>query len=239
MKTSRCKPASIPYSRWAAYATAGAASTLACASSAEAEIHYSGIVNHNFANGRFAGPLDPGLKLELTVGTGTQVGNNTGAFGAVFIRDQRFIGEFAGTLATYQGVYVLELSAGEALSAPRFALSCTWSSSCGCQVCYYVASIGGSGRFRDRRIGFIGFVFNRGAGSQYGWARVQMSGPPNYRFRLVDYAWGDPGDRISTGQTSSAGNMVDAVTESGSMGLLALGAAGLVAWRKRRGQAIQ
>src|SRR5262249_11549039 len=194
MKPSRCKPASIPYSRWAAYATAGAASTLACASSAEAEIHYSGIVNHNFANGRFAGPLDPGLKLELTVGTGTQIGNNTGAFGAIFIRDQRFIGEFAGTLATYQGVYVLELEEGKSVPGQHFDVSCRWSSSCGCQVCYYVASIGGSGRFRDRRIGFIGFVFSHGGGgSQYGWARVQTSGPPNYRFRLVDYAWGDPG----------------------------------------------
>jgi hypothetical protein len=53
---------------------------------------------------------------------------------------------------------------------------------------------------------------------------------------LVDYAWGDPGDTIRTGQTSSSGDMVDAVTESGSVGLLAIGAAGLVAWRKRRGK---
>ncbi|PYK46170.1 MAG: hypothetical protein DME53_03345, partial [Verrucomicrobia bacterium] len=65
MRTFGSKPASIPYSRWAAYATAGAASTLACASSAEAEIHYSGLVNHNFANGSFAGPLDPGVTLTL------------------------------------------------------------------------------------------------------------------------------------------------------------------------------
>ena len=79
MKALRCKPISIPKARWAAYATAGAASTLACASSAEAEIHYSGLVNHNFANGSFAGPLDPGLTLELGVGTGTQIGHNTSA----------------------------------------------------------------------------------------------------------------------------------------------------------------
>src|SRR5438270_7646808 len=87
MKTFRCKPASIPYSRWGAYVTAGAASTLACASSAEAEIHYSGIVNHNFANGSFAGPLDPGLTLELGVGTGTQIGHKTSAFGVIHIRE--------------------------------------------------------------------------------------------------------------------------------------------------------
>jgi MYXO-CTERM domain-containing protein len=52
----------------------------------------------------------------------------------------------------------------------------------------------------------------------------------------VDYAWGDPGDRIRTGQKTSSGNMVNTVTDSGSVGLLALGAAGLIAWRKRRRQ---
>ncbi len=239
MRTFGSKPASIPYSRWAAYATAGAASTLACASSAEAEIHYSGLVNHNFANGSFAGPLDPGVTLTLGVDTGTQIGNNTSAFGFIHIRDaaqNKLIGTFVGTLASYAGVYALELPAGQSLPAQRFAISCRWSSSCGCQVCYHGAYIGGGGRFRDRRIGFIGFVFNRGAGVEYGWARVKASGAPNHRFRLVDYAWGDPGDRIRTGQKTSAGNMVDAVTESGSVGLLALGAAGLVAWRKRREQ---
>src|SRR5438105_2777872 len=239
MKAFRCKSISIPKARWAAYATAGTASTLAFASSAEAEIHYSGIVNHNFANGSFAGPLDPGLTLELGVGTGTQIGHKTSAFGVIHIREaqNRFIGDFAGTLASYAGVYVLELPAGQSLAAQGFAVSCRWSSSCGCQVCYYGAYIGGGGRFRGRGVGFIGFVFqHRSDRVQYGWARVQVSGPPLYRFRLVDYAWGDPGDRIRTGQKSSAGGTVDGVTESGSVGLLALGAAGLVAWRKRRGQ---
>jgi hypothetical protein len=238
MRTFRCKAASISKARWSAYATAGAASTLAYASSAEAEIHYSGVVNHNFANGSFSGPLDPGVTLTLGVGTGTQIGNNTSAFGFIHIRDaaqNELVGTFVGTLASYAGVYALELQAGQSLPAQHFAISCRWSSSCGCQVCYHGAYIGGGGRFRDRGIGFIGFVFNRGAGVEYGWARVKTSGAPNYRFRLIDYAWGDPGDRIRTGQKSSEANTVAPVTESGSIGLLALGAAGLVAWRKRWG----
>jgi hypothetical protein len=242
MKTFSSKSTSIPKARWAAYATAATASTLAYASSAEAEIHYSGLVNHNFAHGPFAGPLDPGVTLELSVGTGTQIGHNTSAFGVIHIRNaaqNSFIGDFVGTLASYAGVYVSELPAGKSLPTQHFAVSCRWSSSCGCQVCYHVAYIG-SARFRERGIGFIGFVFNHGSeAAQFGWARVQKSGPPLYRFRLVDYAWGDPGDRIRTGQKRSAGSMVDAVTESGSVGLLALGAAGLLAWRKRRGQATQ
>ncbi len=163
MKTLRCKSASISYSRWTAYGAAATASAFVCASSVEAEIHYSGLVNHNFANGPFAGPLDPGVTLDLNVRTGTSVGGGSFSFGAINIRGPSH-------------------------------------------------------------------------NTEYGWARVKTSGAPNYRFRLVDYAWGDPGDRIRTGQKSSAGNTVDAVTESGAIGLLALGAAGLVAWRKRGGQ---
>jgi len=241
MKTLRCKSASIPYSRWTAYGAAATASAFVCASSVDAEIHYSGLVNHNFANGPFAGPLDPGVTLDLNVRTGTSVGGGSFSFGAINIRgpSHNTLGAFVGNPGLFAYFFLSELPVGAFLSAQHFGNSCRWSSSCSCQVCYG-AQFGGSFKnFRDAGIGFVGFVFNRGAGNEYGWARVKTSGAPNYRFRLVDYAWGDPGDRIRTGQKSSAGNMVDDVTESGALGLLALGAAGLVAWRKRTGQASQ
>jgi len=148
MRTFGSKPASIPYSRWTAYGAAATASAFVCASSAEAEIHYSGVVNHNFANGSFAGPLDPGVSLTLAAGTGTQIGNNTSEFGFIHIRDaaqNKLIGTFVGTLASYAGVYALELPAGQSLPAQRFAISCRWSSSCGCQVCYHGALYRGRG----------------------------------------------------------------------------------------------
>src|SRR5438093_13603560 len=116
MKAFRCKPISIPKARWSAYVTAGAASTLAYASSAEAEIHYSGLVNHNFANGSFAGPLDPGVTLTLGVDTGTQIGNNTSAFGFIHIRDaaqNKVIVSFVGTLVRYGGVFAREHVVGQ------------------------------------------------------------------------------------------------------------------------------
>src|SRR5262249_30059694 len=52
MKTNklRRKPASIAKTRWAAYATAGAASAFTCANSAEATIHYSGIIHKFFGS---------------------------------------------------------------------------------------------------------------------------------------------------------------------------------------------
>jgi hypothetical protein len=93
-----------------------------------------------------------------------------------------------------------------------------------------------NGQFIAEGRGFIGFRFNNGSGMQYGWVRVKMPGPKYFeaRFRLVDYAWGDPGDRVRTGQTSVAGDQVAAIPDQGSLGWLALGGAGLIAWRGRR-----
>jgi len=239
MKTRCGKPASIPKARWAAYAAAGAATAFGGTPSAHAEIHYSGLVNHNFADGSFTGSLGPGVTFELFARTGTQIGNYTWHFGAMFIRrppnDQSTIGAFVGTEAHAAGFYLLELPARVSLLRQPIGNYCKYFSSCTCIGCFG-GYIGGSGRFRDRGIGFIGFAFSQGAGLQYGWARVKTSGPPDYRFVLLDYAWGDVGDRIKTGQRSSSGDMVDTVTDSGSVGLLALGAAGLLAWRKRRSQ---
>jgi hypothetical protein len=62
-----------------------------------------------------------------------------------------------------------------------------------------------------------------------------------HAFILRDFAYGDVGDRIRAGQTSSS-EMVpqesnDIAPQEGSLGALALGAAGLLAWRKRRSRA--
>lgn len=76
--------------------------------------------------------------------------------------------------------------------------------------------------------GFIGFKFDVANGTQYGWVRINVdTGAPTHEFTVVDYASGDPGQRILTGQTS--------VPDSGgSLGLLAIGCAGLLAWRAQR-----
>jgi hypothetical protein len=102
--------------------------------------------------------------------------------------------------------------------------------------------------FRAPGTGFIGFVFSHdGEGTQYGWARVKKGGFPDYRFVLVDYAWGDPGEGFFTGQTTTSSTpptpppfrpneQTKAMPKEESLGWLALGAAGLPAWRKRRSQ---
>ena len=89
-----------------------------------------------------------------------------------------------------------------------------------------------SGYFIRRGIGFVGFAFNGGAGKQYGWARVFMNGyQQGNGFKILDYAYADPGEAIRAGQTSSDAQGTPAL---GSLGLPAAGAAGLVVWRKWR-----
>jgi hypothetical protein len=86
------------------------------------------------------------------------------------------------------------------------------------------------GQFDENGIGFIGFKFNNGSGDQYGWVRIQTRGGFLNSFILRDFAYGGVGDRIRAGQTSSN----EVVPIEGSLGGLALGAAGLLAWRRRR-----
>ena len=101
--------------------------------------------------------------------------------------------------------------------------------------------------WQDRGTYYIGFRFNTGAGPQYGWVRIRWAGCPANFFVVKDYAWGDPGDQIKTGQrhlhedetqpAPQAGKSADAAPladSQGSLGLLALGAVGLQAWRKSR-----
>jgi MYXO-CTERM domain-containing protein len=62
--------------------------------------------------------------------------------------------------------------------------------------------------------------------------RVKFSDrfPIDHDFRLVDYAYADPGEPIRAGQASSN----EMVPDQSSLGWLALGATGVLAWRKRR-----
>ncbi len=91
---------------------------------------------------------------------------------------------------------------------------------------------GKGGAWKKRGTGFAGFRFNNGAGTQYGWARVHMGGQnTNFAFTVLDYAWADPGEKIQPGQTSSTEANIQS---EGSLGFLALGAAGVALWRRRR-----
>jgi hypothetical protein len=71
---------------------------------------------------------------------------------------------------------------------------------------------------------YIGVKFKLNSNVNYGWIQVKMPGDPSYSI-ITGYAYNDEDDGdITAGQ----------IPEAGSLGLLALGAAGLSLWRKRR-----
>jgi hypothetical protein len=149
------------------------------------------------------------------------------------------IGLFAGDsqqITSNTPFYLYRLDNHVKVSQQRLGHSCiTFSTSTTSVRCFggYIGFASYPGcHFMEPGRGFIGFVFNTGAGDQYGWLRVKTSGALDYDFIVVDYAWGDPGDTVWTGQTRG-GATAKAVTKSGSLGLLATGAAGLKAWRQQ------
>jgi len=248
IRSRRKSIAQIPQSRWVAYASAGAATALAGVGSAEAAIHYSGAVNAPFptgssAIGSFA--LDNAAILRFV---NIFTGGGVGPGGIALFRIQgaavsnMFVGTAAGSFR-----YPSNLAFGANIAAGPFAAH---------NASFFATMAYGGGfahsKFLNGGTGFIGFRFNGGSGIEYGWARVNMTGnvanasptnsgdrltsinaqhlgrrgidAPGNGFTLIDYAWGDVGTAITAGQ----------IPEPSSLGLLAVGAAGLLAWRKRR-----
>ena len=230
LKALRRRNVRIANSRWTTYAVAGAATSLAGLATAEAEIHYSGPVNF-----QFKGTLNHNFPLEN--GDSLLVSHKelaSGGFGHLFISSS---GLFAGPQSySNEAFFVYRLGSQVNVSQQRFGHSCfRFSSTYGSYTVTYC--FGGfigrltSGYFNKPGRGFIGFKLN---GNQSGWVRVKTSGPGENNFIVLDYAWGDPGEPIATGQKRSRVNK-QAVTKTGSLGLLATGATGLKAWRQQRG----
>ena len=226
MKANRSRSrnsTAITNSRWLAYATAGAASAFACAHSAEGTIHYSGPINREFSYGRQTATFQldqPGDSIRLIHFTTTNYAGHAyfGVAGRVgdsivgFHKDCEYrLHSWASNLEEGQFISFQPLVPAHVALLTRAGNGC-------------------NGQFNRRGIGYIGFKFNNGSGDQYGWVRIQTRGNVSRNFILRDYVYGDVGDRIRAGQTS--GNEV--ATDKGSLGLLALGAVGLLAWRKSR-----
>jgi hypothetical protein len=221
------KIGSITPGRWTAYAAAGAASALTCANSAEAEIHYSGHVFIKLTgNAQASLPLSNGASLVFE--------NIYG--GSYFVQDFHFLmkgvisGSARGYFHSFDRAFLSNLRSRENVSAGEF-LSVAGNPS------YGVLFTSLYGRFAPNARGFVGFRFNIGNGTQYGWARIQTKLDSHDRARdiILDYAWGDVGDAILTGQKQSL-QPANANSVPGSLDLLAFGSQGLDAWRAQRPQ---
>ena len=202
---------------------AAAASTFAGVGSAEAEIHYSGKVFTKLTgNARASIPLSNGASLVFE--------NIFG--GSTFVQQFHFLmkGVISGSARGYfhsgDITFLSNLPSGEDVSADRF-YSVARNPGFGALIHFW-----SGGAFAPPARGFVGFRFNTGNGTQYGWARIQTGNGFNDHVRDVieDYAWGDVGDAILTGQKHSL-QPANANSIAGSLGLLAFGAQGLDAWR--------
>ena len=190
--TNHCKPVSIAKTRWVAYAAAGAATALAGSQSAEAAIHYSGRVNELFTVGHADNfKLDrPGDFFRLShTSYGYGANDKFAIFGIASAAFRGFLDIFTNRH------YVSKLTFGQPISMGNFIQQ--YPQRAGGFMVHY----GNPHQWGIPGYGFIGFRFNNGAGVQYGWARIKMSGVPDYDFVLLDYAYADPGERLRAGQT--------------------------------------
>ena len=237
MKTrqSRRQTAKISHSRWVAYATAGAATALTASHSAEAAIHYS-VVDKKFSaystKGKWFQLDQPGDSIYFLHISWKPAA----AFTVAGIAAAAFRG-FPGSSKYSGGVSASKLSFGQSIATGHFTHAGF--------VHYVVAGIlafSTYGQWKSPGMGFVGFAFNNGAGPQFGWARVRISTwfPGGYAFKVLDFAYGDPGERITAGEGIPRGReddqdiSDDQGPDEGSLGGLALGAVGLLAWRKSR-----
>lgn len=206
--------------RWASYAIAGVATAGAVSEQATADIIYSGTVNTRLN------------ALELELQDGTRIARG--------VRDVLWDQHGGGAHSVARGT-VLHGSANAGFAIDGFVGSRdAWWLLANLDTGYAVnlvtyfpsaAVVRGtfrtfgpssstvSGSFGHFGAGFAAMQFDVGQGSQYAWLRIHES-------TLVDWAYGTPGQPLLTGQT--------AVPESGSLGLLAAGAAGLLPWRAAR-----
>jgi hypothetical protein len=218
---------SIKSGRWTAYAAAAAATSFAAANSADGSIHYSGPIHQTFRLDHGASfPLDPAGGFFVLRHTNVVYGSSSFHDGgsAHFFVYAAVSGSVNG-VENAEGISVSNLNRGDAISTRP----------AGPRVGFLAKFIGFSnfsiGQFLERqRNAFVGFNFNNGAGVQYGWARLTMFGADFNNFELIDYAYGDPGDKVVAGQTSDG-----TAPTLESLGGLALGAAGLLGWRRAKG----
>ena len=219
-RTRSRKLARMAHSRWVAYGAAGAA-TAAGVATAEAEIHYSGIINEPISFSEKTFPLSNGAVLwfEHSQTTTDYTWAKFELRSAAVSNGWRSEGAANGPRNLTASRPVSHGSFGDGLAILATAPSCF-----GYQFCH-------------RGFAILGFKFNTGGGTQYGWARLRMRGKyghPRNAFYVVDYAWADVGEGIRTLQTDQLSQEQGSVTPSGSLGLLALGKAGLELWRAQR-----
>jgi hypothetical protein len=198
---------------WRLYAAAGAAA-LAAGSAADAAIIYTDPTVKPTSIGHSAGIS------YLRIGSGRLLIDAASSLGHEELASWRTNGKFfrangslvSGAFPNAKN-YNLNAPIGGGVAVPGVGLH--WTSTGGKKY----------GNFQGGQPGFIGFELANG---DLGWLRVEVTAD-DQNVTAIDWAYNDvAGAPINAGQTSSA------VPEPSALGLLALGSAGVLAWRRRR-----
>jgi hypothetical protein len=216
---------------WAPYAAA-IGSGLAMASAADADVIYSG-PNKNVMASEFG--TGHHTKFAAFTGAGVSFGLYARGvnYGDLKANSVKFAGAAVNELVAPAGFFVIRLGSGANIS-----MAGAFGASRGIETRTATPSGGGMvGNFPPPTTGFVGVSFKVASQTDYGWIRLKVTdggagdGYP-HKVTAVDWAYENDGGAILAGQTQESSAVPEPSTIA--LALLASGAAGVLAWRKRR-----
>ena len=187
---------------------------------ADAAIVYSG----NVVDGTFG----PGSGAHLYVDFGLGIGNIAGLGGGETASGGSSFAFFPGG-HSFEGVVGSNSSVSMLATSKNVKTQTQWYSS----GPFFVSggTVNKGAWDSENKTGYMGFQFNNSGTINYGWMEIQRNGAAKDSGILLRWAFEDEGKDIRVGDTGQGGS---AVPEPSGLALLALGAAGIYALRKKR-----